>query len=89
MAVYKSQKSIFFPPKHKRLSKIISIRSPAAFRKSIRTLKKGGITRTEQRALVLARTRAAAQLGRRDLSAKEHKQFKAIAEMRIPSPTKK
>jgi len=85
----KSTKGIFFPPKYKRLSKIITIRSPSAFRKSIRTLKKNGITRTEQRALVLARTRAAAQLRRTDLSPKERAQMRAISEIRIPSPTRK
>ncbi len=75
-------------PKDKRLARIISITSPTAFRKSIRTLKKGGITLKEKRALVLARNRAGAQLDRKNLSSKERKQFKAITRMSLPPITR-
>jgi len=78
------QKSIFFPPKHKKIARVISIKSPSAFKRSIQTLKKRGLNLTEKRALTLARTRAKIQLKRRNLSAKERKQFKVIAGMRIP-----
>lgn len=76
-------KSLFFPPKNKRLAKSISIKSPSAFKKSISKLKKGGLSTTEKRALVLARTRAKLQLKRRNLSAKERKQFTTISETKI------
>jgi hypothetical protein len=39
-------------PRHKKLADIISIESPAAFRESIRKLKRMGIGATEKRALV-------------------------------------
>lgn len=82
-------KSLFFPPKNKRLAKIITIKSPTAFRVSIKKLRVGGITTTEKRALVLARNRAKAQLKRRDLSPKEVRQFTMIAKMKLPNITHK
>ena len=82
-------KSIFFPPKDKVLARKISIKSPNAFRKSIRELKKGGITLKEKRALTLARTRSMVQLKRKNLSMKERKQFKVISQMNIPKVTKR
>ncbi len=82
-------KSIFFPPKDKALARKISITSPAAFRKSIRELKKGGITLKERRALTLAKTRATVQLKRNNLSNKERKQFRTISQMNIPKVTKR
>lgn len=82
-------RSIFFPAKSKRLARIVSIKSPAAFKKSISTLTKGGLTTQEKRSLVLARTRAAAQLKRKTLSTKERTEFKAIANMKIPKVTMK
>ena len=78
-----SNKSIFFPAKSKRLAGIISIKSPAAFNKSIRILKKGGFSTREKRALILAQNRAAAQLKRKDLSDKERSQFTKIAAAEI------
>ena len=78
------QKSLFFAPRNKRIARIVSVKSPTAFRRSIRTLKQDGLNRTEKRALTLARTRAKIQLKRKHLSMKERKQFKAIAGMRIP-----
>ncbi len=78
-----TKETLFFKPKSKRLARIITIVSPTAFRKSIRILKKGGLTTTEKRALVLARNRATAQLGRKNLSPKERKQFRAISKIKI------
>ena len=52
----------------KKLADIISIESPAAFRESIRKLKRMGIGATEKRALLLAQNRAKAMLKKRSLS---------------------
>ncbi len=82
-------KSLFFPAKNKRLARIISIKSPASFKRSIKVLKKGGVTLTEKRALLLARNRAAVQLRRRNLSSKERKQFTIISKITIPKVTKR
>lgn len=80
--------SLFFPPKHKRLAKVITIRSPKAFRGSIRTLQKGGLSLQEERALVLARNRAAAILKKKNLSSKERKQMMVITNIMIPKVSK-
>ncbi len=77
------KRSLFFKAKSKRLARDISIVDPAAFRKSIRTLKKGGLTTKEKRALVLARNRAAAQLKRKALSPKERREFREISKQKI------
>ena len=82
-------KSIFFPPKDKALARKISIRTPNAFRKSIKILKKQGLNLKEKKALVLARTRARVQLARKNLSLRERKQFEVISRMRIPKVTGK
>ena len=37
-------KSIFFKPKNKALAKKISIKTPLEFKRSIKELKKGGLT---------------------------------------------
>ncbi len=81
--------TLFGPPKSKRIAQIINITSPTSFRKSIRRLKKGGITTKEKRALVLAKNRSSAQLKRKNLSLKERKQFKAITKINLPKITKK
>ena len=83
------KRTLFSPAKSKRISKIINITSPSAFRKSISKLKKGGLTLQEKRALVLARNRAGAQLKRKNLSANERKQFTAINKMALPKITKR
>ena len=88
MAKRKFPKSIFFKPKDKRIARIVSIKSPSRFRKSIATLKKQGITTEEKRALVLARTRARVQLRRKNLSMKERKQFREIRDTDLPPVTK-
>ena len=76
-------RTLFFKPKDKRLAKIITIKSPAAFKESIKILKKGGLTLKEKRGLVLAKNRASAQLHRKNLSPKERKQFRAISKITI------
>jgi hypothetical protein len=81
-------KTISFPPKHRNLARIISIESPAAFRRSIQTLKRGGLNATEKRALVLAQNRAKAMLKKRNLSAKERRELQVIARMRLPEVTR-
>jgi hypothetical protein len=83
------KKSLFFPPRNKRIAKIISIKSPSAFKISISKLREGGITITEKRSLVLAKNRAKAQLKRKNLSPKERKQFKMIVAMKLPNITLK
>ena len=83
------RKTIFFPPRHKKLAEIISIESPAAFRESIRKLKRMGIGATEKRALVLDQNRAKAMLKKRSLSEKERRELQAISRIRLPEVTKK
>ena len=73
----------------KKLADIISIESPAAFRESIRKLKRMGIGATEKRALVLAQNRAKAMLKKRSLSEKERRELQAISRIRLPEVTKK
>ena len=76
-------------PKSKRLSRIISIESPKAFKESIKELKKGGITRKELRALSAAKGAATLQTFRKNLSKKEMKEFQAIRKIKLPKITKK
>jgi hypothetical protein len=82
-------RTIFFPPRHRKLAEIISIESPAAFRESIRKLKKMGIGAREKRALVLAQNRARAMLRRRNLSEKERRELEEIARIPLPPVTKR
>jgi hypothetical protein len=82
------RKTIFFPPRHKKLADIISIESPAAFRQSIRRLQRRGLDATEKRALVLAQNRAKAMLKKRTLSAKERRDLETIARIPLPPVTK-
>ncbi len=84
----KIKRSIFFPPKDKTLAKKISIKTPEQFKKSIDKLRKNGITLKENRALILARTRAKVQLKRKNLSTRERNQMKAIANTVIPRVNK-
>ena len=83
------KKSLFFPPKNKRLARTITIKTPSAFRKSIRTLTKGGVTVTEKKALALAKKRAVVQLKKGDLSTKERSQFTMISKIKLPKLSKK
>ncbi len=75
-------------PKSSRLAKIIKIDSPTAFKKSVRILKRGGLSTKEKRALVFAQNRAGAQLKRKNLSSQERRQFKAIIRVKLPRLTK-
>ena len=81
--------SLFGKPKNKSISEKISIKSPTAFKKSIKELSKGGLTREEKGSLVLARTRAGLQLHRKNLSTKERQQMSKISKINIPPVTKR
>ena len=87
----KFSRSLFSKPKSKRIARAISITSPTAFRRSIRTLKKsnGRLSLKERQGLVLAKNRAGAQLQRKNLSPKERRQFRAITKIRIPKLRKR
>ncbi len=80
----KFSRTLFNKPKNARIAKAISITSPTAFRKSISTLRKGGLQRNERRGLILAQNRASAQLKRKNLSPKERRQFSTIARIKVP-----
>jgi hypothetical protein len=82
------RRTIFFPPRNKKLADIISIESPAAFKESIRRLQRGGLTATEKRALVLAQNRAKAMLKKRSVSANERRQLESIARIPLPPVTR-
>lgn len=85
----KKTHGVFGQSKNKLLAKRVSITSPSAFMRSIRMLRKRGLTLREFRALTLAKTRAKLQLRRKNLSSKERKQLRAISRIRIPRPTMK
>lgn len=85
----KFTKSLFFTPRDKTLARKISIRTPTEFKKSIRSVSKGGVTIKEKRALSLAKMRARVQLRRKNLSMKERKQFGMIAKMQLPKVGKR
>lgn len=78
------RKTIFFRAKSKRLAKIISIKSPAAFKRSVRILRRGGLTVSEKAGLVLAQNRAKAMLHRLNLSLKERKEMRIISNIKLP-----
>ena len=75
-------------PRSRMLADVITIRSPTAFRESIRLLKKDGLSIRERSALVFAQNRAVAQLGRKNLSVAERVQFEKIRMIRIPRAKK-
>lgn len=83
------KQTLFFAPTSKKLARQISITSPATFRQSIRTIKQGGVTLKESRALVLAQNRARAQLNRTNLSIKERIEFTKIAMQKLPKVSKR
>jgi hypothetical protein len=72
------------PIKSKARARIISIETPAKFRKSIKEIYKDRYTVGDQKALQLARNRAKAQLKRRNLSGKEREEFTEITKTKIP-----
>jgi hypothetical protein len=79
-----SKGTLFFPPKHKWLADIISLKDPQSARESVRILKqefeKSGRARrrTILRAANLAANRAAAFLNKKNISAKEKQEFREI-----------
>ena len=77
---------LFGPAKNAKLAKVVTIKSPGAFKQSIATLKgkDGKVSGTQKKALVLARTRAAMQLRRENLKPETRKKFKAISQMELP-----
>lgn len=78
-------KSMFdIPVKSKRRAEMISIESPAKFKKSIVELEKGSYTLADQRALILAQNRAKAMLNRKDLSDKERREMSEISKIKVP-----
>ena len=84
----KFNKSLFAKPKSKRIARITSIKSPRAFSGSISKLNRNGLTVDEKRALSLAKARAVLQLKRKNLSAKERRQFRTIANTKLPPVTR-
>jgi hypothetical protein len=78
-------KSIFLKPKFPRLARAISIKSPSAFKQSISRVRrlKGFTKKQKQSALNLAKGRATAMLGRRNLSLKERREFRTISRIKF------
>ena len=85
---------LFAPPRHKWLADIVSFKNPTKARESVRRLIKGlergrigKMKIGEERALTILRgikyaeNRAKAAAKKRDLSAKERREFKKIAEI--------
>ena len=77
---------LFGPAKNEKLAKVITIKSPVAFKHSISTLKgkDGKVSGEEKKALVLARTRASMQLRRDNLKPETRKKFNVISQMELP-----
>lgn len=83
-----SKKTIFFKPKYKYLSKLISLKDPSSAKKSVSKLIKeyeGSKTKVKKlriiRAIQLASNRAYVSTKRKNLSGKEKKEFKEIGEI--------
>lgn len=83
-----AKKTLFFPPKHKRLAKIITIESPSKARKAARQLlkecrklKRADAILLRARAMQLAANRAKAMLNRKNLSKKERRELKEVAKI--------
>ena len=78
-------KTIFFPAKHKEIAEHISLRTPSEARRSVRWLEREWreADRRRKRILlwsaVLAMNRAKAAARKKNLSAKEKKEFRQIA----------
>ena len=82
----RTKKSLFFPPKNKKISKIIKIDSPKNAKNSIKQLAnlidKGKITIDQAIKYVnLAANRAKASLNRKNLSNKERKEMNQVAKI--------
>jgi len=81
-------KTMFGPTRHQYLGDMVSIRNPDAAKGSVRELErefKGAATQDKRlrvaRATQLAANRAAASSKRKNLSAREHQEFREIAAM--------
>lgn len=75
---------MFGPPKHKKLSEVISITNPEMARGSVKEAKslvrKGYYSKaTVKKAFVLAANRCEAMLNRKSLSMKERRELKTVA----------
>ena len=79
--------TIFFPPKHKDIAEHISLRTPAEARRSVKWLERQWkkADRRRRRILlwsaVLAMNRAKVAARKKNLSAKEKKEFRQIAKI--------
>ncbi|MEM5867549.1 MAG: hypothetical protein QXG39_06485 [Candidatus Aenigmatarchaeota archaeon] len=80
---FTTQGTIFFPPKHQKLSEAITIVSPEKARESIKKVAQmRGLTRRQKiSALILASNRALALAKKRHLSAKERRELKIVAQI--------
>jgi len=85
----KKKRSMFYKPaRHKKLSEIVSLESPAKAKKSAHTLlrlfkkaKRRDRKRTIKQAAVLAANRAKAAKKRKNLSRKEKREYEEIADI--------
>lgn len=75
--------TIFFPPKHPKLAKAISIVSPKEAKASVRKVKamKGLTRRQKISALILASNRALALAKKNNISARERKELRQVAKI--------
>ncbi len=82
----KGKGSLFFPPKNKKMAEIIKIDSPKSAKDSIKQLRqlidKGKITIDQAiKCVTVAANRSKAMLNRKNLSEKERKEMKKVAEI--------
>ena len=82
----KPKRTLFFPPKNKKIAEIVKIDSPKNAKVSISELRqlidKGRITIDQAiKYVTLAANRAKASLNRKNLSKKERKEMKQVAQI--------
>ena len=81
------RKSLFFPPRHRKIADIISIESPKKARHAIKTLLRMAKKAPRQkkvlikRSIVLAANRAEASAKRKNLSQKEKRELRTVARL--------
>ena len=81
------RRTLFFPPRHRKIAEIISIESPKKARHAVKTLlrmaKKAPHRRKVliKRSIVLAANRAEAASKKRNLSRREKKELKTVAKI--------
>ncbi|RLE45442.1 hypothetical protein DRJ25_05670 [Candidatus Woesearchaeota archaeon] len=80
------KKTMFFPPRHKKIAAIISIEDPKKARKAVKTLlrraKKTNRRKTKvliKRCMILAANRAEASAKRRNITKKEKRELRTVA----------